>query len=95
MSAVRIQSKFNSSCKSCKGKIKQGDWCFWTPGAKGVVHLECPNPSTSVKPIKVEPQYVLGDDSEVPGFPTLFAHQREIVNTVRNGYNKLYLGWEK
>lgn len=74
--------------------MKQGEFVFWTPGAKGVAHLECPDPSTSVKPIKVDPQYVLGSDAEIPGFPTLFAHQREVVNTVINGHNKLYLGWE-
>lgn len=67
---------------------------MWTPGAKGVVHIECPDPSAKLKPIRVEKQFDLGKTDPIEGFPQLFEHQREVVHAVKDGHNKLYLGWE-
>lgn len=92
--AIKIQSKFKSACNTCKGKVDQGEWVFWTPGVKGVLHTECPDPSVKVKPIKVEPQFKLRDDGPIQGFESLFKHQREVVYAALDGHTRLYLGFE-
>lgn len=92
--SVLIESKFDSSCKACKGKVRRGARVLWTPGQKGVVHQKCPESDVYAAPIKIDAKLQLGDLTKVPGFETLYDHQTEAVNAVKNGHNRLYLGWE-
>lgn len=91
---ILIESKFNGSCKTCKGRVAKGARVYWTPGEKGVVHPVCPVDEVQTDPIKVAPKFSLGDFSKVDGFETLYEHQAETVNAVRQGVNRLYLGFQ-
>lgn len=94
MSAIKIQSKFDSSCKTCGGNVATGEYVFWAPGQKGVSHTECPD-NSSTEEIVVEPLYKLEPPHTREDFPNLFEHQREIVNTVeKHPDSALYLAWE-
>lgn len=97
MSAVKLQSRYNSFCKNCKGNVKVGEEVFWKPGEKGVVHVECPAIKTSqgTGKIVVEPLINLEPPAPREDFPGLFEHQREVVNTMeKKPDSKLYLAWE-
>lgn len=42
MSAKRITARFESRCTKCTQVVPAGAVCLWTPGAKGVTHVTCP-----------------------------------------------------
>ena len=36
-----LVSKYNGSCKACPAAVYVGDRIYWTPGVKGVRHVDC------------------------------------------------------
>lgn len=36
-----LVSKYNGMCKSCPAAVYVGDRIYWTPGVKGVRHVDC------------------------------------------------------
>lgn len=36
-----IVAKFDSTCRTCGERIEEGEKCWWQPGVKGAVCLEC------------------------------------------------------
>lgn len=92
MSAIRIRSKFTSSCKTCGGKVYVNQEVFWTPGSKGVSHTICPDPSKDTNAIIIKDTVPIAPARARKDFPQLFSHQQEIVNTVeKNKKSSLYL----
>ena len=68
---------------------------FWTPGVKGVSHVECPDLAADTSRIAVEKLLELEPARKRSDFPGLFEHQREVVNTMaKKPDGKLYLAWE-
>lgn len=94
MPAITIQNKYPGSCKKCDGKVGVGTYVVWTPGEKGVTHKICPETMGPTSPIKIKKKIELGNFTKVKGFDNLFDHQKEAVNAVKAGHDRLYLGWE-
>lgn len=36
----KIKSKYKSFCTKCQGPVSIDQWIYWTPGVKGVIHIE-------------------------------------------------------
>lgn len=71
-----------------------GETVFWQPGTKGVTHITCPDLSAGTDQITVSSLFKLEPPTPRDDFPTLFAHQAEVVNTVeKNPDSKFYLAW--